>query len=171
MFAARAGLAAARDGRGRRRFDLMLRFHIYYLSLFILCCPESANPNPSDVRLSTPSVYNWEFFLHAGIELERNDFPDLALRSFGTSLLLLGENKTISSIETAKLKHLIKEWVQQTKARRLGAFKAVAAKIKIGNESTIVEWKVGYDIRQVGLREGPTSEQITSFTFYATLFV
>ena len=123
----------------------MGKVSIYLVILYL----KSTCPEPPDSKSLPTFVYNWEFFLNAGVELERNDFPDLALRSLRTSLLLLGENATIDPKESSRVEHEIKEWVQQTKARRLGAFKAISGMIKIGSQAQLIEWKVGYDIRQV----------------------
>ena len=104
---------------------------------------------PPDIRIDLPARLNWEFFSSAGIELEKHDFPDMALRCFRTSLLLVIDEKNINATEKENVRKYINDWVQQTKARRLGAFKTVTAMIQIGPEAQPFTWKIGYDLRQV----------------------
>ena len=104
---------------------------------------------PPDIRIDLPARLNWEFFSSAGIELEKHDFPDMALRCFRTSLFLVIDEKNINATEKENVRKYINDWVQQTKARRLGAFKTVTAMIQIGPEAQPFTWKIGYDLRQV----------------------
>ncbi len=105
-----------------------------------------------NVEISIPDELSRNFFIGAGIELEKHDFPDFALRAFKTAQLLLNEEVNLQDYTYMDINHHIRKWIRHTKARRVGAFKSVSALIELGagNQPLRINWITGHDLRQVG---------------------
>ena len=104
------------------------------------------------IKFSIPDELNREFFVRAGSELEKQDFPDLALRAFRTATLLLNEEE--SAMEHSLFldsKQHIRDMIHYTKARRVGAFRALSATIELGpgTEPVTISWVSGENMRPV----------------------
>ncbi len=104
-----------------------------------------------DVEISIPDKLSREFFMRAGIELEKQDFPDFALRAFRTAHLLLNEDDELEYAAYIEFKQYIRKWIRHTKARRVGAFKSISAEIELGSgiKPLRINWTTGHDLRQV----------------------
>ena len=103
-----------------------------------------------DVPISIPDELSRDFFMKAGIELEKQDFPDFALRAFRTAQLLLYEDSDLEYPAYTEIKYYIRKWIRHTKARRVGAFKSISAEIELGaGIKQQINWTAGHDLRQV----------------------
>ncbi len=123
------------------------------LTLISVCTSVCANSFVElQLKISIPDDLSQEFFVRAGSELERQDFPDLALRAFRTATLLLNEEESAMeySLFLDRKQH-IRDLIHYTKARRVGAFRTLFATIELGpgTEPVNISWVSGENIRPV----------------------
>ena len=120
-------------------------------NLFVMCFCASI---VADHNIDDQTELDREFFLSNAVELESRNLPDLALRAFRTSLLLLDEETGLDSAQYLSAQKFIRTSILHTKARRLSAFMAISAVIYVGKAQNPLrmEWKIGFDILQVATK-------------------